>query len=154
MTVRLSDGLRTAMLETGSLETALSLGFMFIYTGSQPAAANDAASGSLLVTIAVDDGAVGLTFDAIITAGVLAKAAAETWSGTAALTGTAGWFRFHKLDTNKATTTTTAAGSSTTLQRLDGSIAVSGGDLQMSNTSIVAAAIQTVSTFNLTLAAQ
>lgn len=154
MTVRLSDGLRTDMLEGGSLESALALGFIFIYTGSQPASANDAASGTLLVTIAVSDGAVGLTFDAIVTAGVLAKAAAETWSGTAAATGTAGWFRFNELVTDKAGTLAAAAASSTTAKRLDGSIAVSGGDLQMSNTAIVAAAIQTVSTFNLTLAAQ
>ena len=154
MTVRLSDGLRTAMLETGSLESALALGFIFIHTGAQPAAANNAATGTLLVTIAVSDGATGLTFDAIATAGVLAKAAAETWSGTAAATGTAGWFRFNELITDKAGTTTAMAALSTTAQRLDGSIAVSGGDLQMSNTSIVAAAIQTISTFNLTLAAQ
>ena len=154
MTVRLSDGLRTAMLETGSLESALALGFIFIHTGAQPAAANNAATGTLLVTIAVSDGATGLSFDAIATAGVLAKAAAETWSGTAAATGTAGWFRFNELITDKAGTTTAMAALSTTAQRLDGSIAVSGGDLQMSNTSIVAAAIQTISTFNLTLAAQ
>ena len=154
MTVRLSDGLRTAMLETGSLESALALGFIFIHTGAQPAAANNAATGTLLVTIAVSDGATGLSFDAIATAGVLAKAVAETWSGTAAATGTAGWFRFNELITDKAGTTTAMAALSTTAQRLDGSIAVSGGDLQMSNTSIVAAAIQTISTFNLTLAAQ
>jgi hypothetical protein len=154
MTVRLSDGLRTDMLEGGSLESALALGFIFIYTGSQPASSNDAATGTLLVTIAVNDGATGLSFDTIVTAGVLAKAAAETWSGTAGQTGTAGWFRFNELVTDKATTLSAAAASSVTAKRLDGSIAVSGGDLQMSNTAIVAAAIQTVSTFNLTLAAQ
>jgi len=154
MTVRLSDGLRTDMLEGGSLESALALGFIIIYTGAQPAAANDVATGTLLVTISVGDADVGLTFDAIVTAGTLAKAAAETWSGTAAATGTAGWFRFHELATNRAGTITAAAASSTTAKRLDGSIAVSGGDLQMSNTAIVLAAIQTVSTFNLTLAAQ
>ena len=46
--------------------------------------ANDAATGVRLATIAVDDGATGLTFDAVAPAGTLPKAVAETWSGTAA----------------------------------------------------------------------
>lgn len=149
MAIRLSDGLRNHMLETGSVESALSLGFMIIYSGSQPASANDAATGTRLATIAVSDGATGLTFDAIATAGTLPKAAAETWSGTAAATGTAGWFRFNELSTNKAGTETAAATGGVANKCMDGSIAVTGGDINMSNVSVVTGALQSVTVFNI-----
>ena len=153
MSIRISDALRDSMLETGSVETALQLGFIIIYSGSQPASANDAATGTRLATIAVDDGAVGLTFDAIVAAGTLPKAAAETWSGTAAASGTAGWFRFNELDTDKTTTETTSATGGASNVAMDGSVAVSGADLNMSNVAIVAAAIQTITSFNILMPA-
>lgn len=153
MAIRLSDALRNSMLETGSVETALSLGFIIIYSGSQPAAANDAATGTRLATIAVSDGATGLTFDAIATAGTLPKAVAETWSGTAASSGTAGWFRFNELSTDKTGTESASATGGTGNAAMDGSIAVSGADLNMSNVAIVAAAIQTITSFNIVMPA-
>ena len=79
MALRLSDALRDHMLQTSSVEAALALGFLMIYSGSQPASANDGATGVRLATIAVDGGLVGLTFDAIVTTGTLPKAAAEVW---------------------------------------------------------------------------
>lgn len=153
MAIRISDALRDSMLETGSVETALALGFIIIYSGSQPASANDAATGTRLATIAVDDGATGLTFDAIVAAGTLPKAAAETWSGTAAASGTAGWFRFNELDTDKTTTETTSATGGASNVAMDGSVAVSGADLNMSNVAIVVAAIQTITSFNILMPA-
>lgn len=149
MAIRLSEALRNHMLETGSVEAALATGFLIIYSGSQPASADDAATGTRLATIAVDDGATGLTFDPIVTAGTLPKAAAETWSGTAAATGTAGWFRFNELSTNKAGTETAAATGGVSNMAMDGSIAVTGGDINMSNVSVVTAALQTVTVFNI-----
>lgn len=137
------------MLETGSVEAALTLGFLIIYSGSQPASANDAASGTRLATIAVDDGATGLTFDPIVTPGTLPKAAAETWSGTAAATGTAGWFRFNELVVNKAGTETASATGGASNVAMDGSIAVTGGDINMSNVSVVSGALQSVTVFNI-----
>lgn len=137
------------MLQTGSVESALTGGFLIIYSGSQPASANDAATGTRLATVAVDDGAVGLTFDAIATAGILPKAAAETWSGTAVATGTAGWFRFNALVTDKAGTETAAATGGVTNTAMDGSIAVTGGDINMSNVSVVSGALQSVTVFNI-----
>jgi hypothetical protein len=141
--------MRDHMLETGSVEAALETGFLIIYSGSQPASANDAATGTRLATIAVDDGATGLTFDAIATAGTLPKAVAETWSGTAAATGTAGWFRFNELETNKAGTETAAGTGGVSNVCMDGSIAVTGGDINMSNVSVVSGALQTVTVFNI-----
>jgi hypothetical protein len=136
-----------------SFETAMNGGFIFIYTGQQPASANDAATGTLLATIAVDDGAVGLTFDDGAVAGEIIKAAAENWTGSGVAAGIAGWFRFGALDTNKATTQTTSAASSTTHERFDGAIAASGAELNTSNTNIAVGAIQTVNTFTITLPA-
>jgi hypothetical protein len=82
-------------------------------------------------------------------AGVIAKTASETWQGTAVATGTAGWFRFKGsvLDAG-------AADALEAFIRLDGSIATSGGNLNMSNTSIVTGAVQSLSTFQLTAPAQ
>lgn len=149
MALRLTDGLRNHILQTSSVEAALTLGFLMIYSGSQPASANDAATGVRLATIAVSGGAVGLTFDAIVTAGTLPKAAAEVWNGTAGATGTAGWFRFHELDTDKSTTEASADAGGSAVKALDGSIAVSGADLNMSNVSVVSGATQTVTDFNI-----
>jgi len=149
MAIRLSDALRTHILETSSVEAALALGFLIIYSGSQPASANDAATGVRLATIAVDDGAVGLTFDGIVSAGTLPKAVAETWSGTAAATGTAGYFRWNELVTDKAGTETAADTGGVSNIAMDGSIAVTGGDINMSNVSVVTGALQSVTVFNI-----
>lgn len=149
MAIRLSDALRNFMLETGSVETALALGFLIIYSGSQPTSANDAATGTRLATIANADGLVGLTFEAIAVAGTLPKTSGETWSGTAVASGTAGWFRFAGLDTDKATTVTNADAGGAGFVALDGSIAVTGGDINMSNVSVVTSALQTITVFNI-----
>jgi len=138
------------MLETGSVNAALTLGFLIIYSGSQPASANDAATGTRLATIAVSDGATGLTFELpIVVAGTLPKAVAETWSGTAAATGTAGWFRFNELSVDKAGTETASATGGVSNIAMDGSIAVTGGDINMSNVSVVSGALQSVTVFNI-----
>lgn len=82
-------------------------------------------------------------------AGLIAKTASETWQGTAVASGTAGWFRFRGSVTDAG-----AADAAETFVRLDGNIAASGANLNMSNTSIVAAAVQTLGTFQLTAPAQ
>lgn len=153
MALRLSDEMRNHMLETGSVETALALGFLMIYSGSQPASANDGATGVRLATIANAGGATGLLFGPIVTVGTLPKLAAEVWNGLAIAAGTAGWFRFEELDTDKATTEASADAGGTGDKRLDGSIAVSGADLNMSNVSVASGATQTVTDFNLVMPA-
>lgn len=125
-------------------------GTIKIYTGSQPATADTAESGSVLVQITVDGGTFtkgtstyGLDFDAP-SSGVLSKATAETWKGTASATGTAGWFRFYD---NSLTT-----GASTTAIRMDGAVAASGEELDMS-TSVTSGQVITIDSFALTLPA-
>ena len=66
------------------------------------------------------------------------------WSGVAVATGTAGWFRY------KADSADTD-GSSTTFKRMDGAIATSGAELNLSSTSITSGATISVSTATFTV---
>jgi len=136
-----------------ALRTSYANGILVGFSGSQPADCNDAETGTLLFKITVSGGAFvagtatnGLNFDAPV-AGVLPKAAAETWSGTgeaAAGTGTvAGYFRFYANDYT--------TGASTTALRFDGAISTaSTAELQMSVTTIVSGAPVTINSFNYT----
>jgi hypothetical protein len=79
-------------------------------------------------------------------AGVLVKHPAQTWSGTATTSGTAGWFRF--VGSVADSGISDSVGSEI---RLDGSISTSGAQLNMSSTTITAGATQTISSFPITL---
>lgn len=85
----------------------------------------------------------GLWFEAAA-AGILAKRSAQVWSGVAAASGSAGWFRLKGPIAD-------GDASSTTLMRLDGSIATSGGNLTMSPTTMTVGATQTLASFNPTI---
>lgn len=87
----------------------------------------------------------GLKFGAAA-AGVLAKAAAQTWSGVAGASGTAGWFRFVGAVADSG-----AADSAESQFRLDGAISTSGAQLNMSSTTVTSGATQTISSFPITL---
>jgi len=262
MAIRLSKGLRNFLLEGGSLKQGLANGIIKVYTGSQPSAADDAATGTLLCTYTLSSGAhtaevratgsltiSGTTSGSVDTvtvnsidilggavthtgdhnttatavaaainnnpknqlyvasstgasgvvtltakpglgtsvnghavsatattctvgtfvnigsgvagvnpanglrfgdsaAGTLIKDAAQTWTGVAAATGTAGWFRFQGSVSDAG-----SADSSEVYHRLDGSIATSGADLNLTSTSIASGATQTISTFSVTMPA-
>jgi len=122
-------------------------GVMCIYTGSQPATADLAPTGTLLLLITKASGAFtkgtttnGLEFDAPV-AGVLGKKDADTWSGVGLASGTAGWFRFYANDYN------VAAGALC----FDGSVGTSGAQLNLSSTSIVLDATTTIDEFEVTV---
>ena len=111
-----------------------------VYTGSQPASADAAASGTLLYTLTESgDGSTGLTFDDAAS-GIVTKADSETWQGVAGNAGTAGWFRFYEDGDDPSAASTTEA-------RLDGACATSGAQMNMSNTSIANGSTQTVTEF-------
>lgn len=111
-----------------------------VYTGSQPAAADDAATGTLLYTLTESgDGSTGLTFDDAAS-GIVTKADAETWQGVAGNAGTAGWFRFYEDGDDPSAASTVNA-------RLDGACATSGAQMNMSSTSIANGSTQTVTEF-------
>lgn len=87
----------------------------------------------------------GLTFDPPTATGVIAKNTTETWQGTAGASGTAGWFRI-ALDTNSAA----RAAASTTLIRLDGALATSGGDINLGSLTVASGAPFILSAFTIT----
>jgi hypothetical protein len=144
MTVRLSTALRTNLAgSTGFAATFLN-GVIEIRTGSQPTSADAAVTGILLGTVTLNSGAFtpgtatnGLTF-AAASNGAVSKSGVWSFNGIA--DGTAGWFR---LKGNAVD----AGGLSTVLPRLDGSIATSGADLNLSNIVIAIGAPNTVDSF-------
>jgi hypothetical protein len=153
MALRLTTGLVTELMGDGTgdaLKALLADGIMDIYSGSQPATADaDEGSGTKLVSITLDSGDFtggaptnGLEFDAAV-AGVLSKAAAETWSGIGLAVGTARWFRFY----DNAYTT----GVSTTAVRFDGNVSTTSSQLVLSSTAIQVSLPIAVTTFKLTL---
>ena len=147
MTLRISTGLATLLAGTTGFSSAMGNGVIDIYSGTQPATADSAATGTLLGTVTLNSGAFnpgvttnGLTF-AAAAAGAVAKSGVWSFVGIAA--GTAGWFRFRGNAVD-------AGGISTTLPRLDGSVATSGANLNLSNISIAIGAPTTVDTFTWT----
>lgn len=152
MSIKLSTGLRNGMLNATGFKEAFANGIIEIRTGPQPTDADAAVQGTLLGTFTVDAGAFvagvstnGLTFDAPA-AGVISKAAAENWQLVGVAEGTAGWFRLKGNGVD-------AGASSTTLARMDGSIANSGADMNMVNTAISVGTPVTCDTFQYTLPA-
>lgn len=134
MALRISTGTTNQLLDTGSLKAIFSTpGFYIdVYSGAQPADADAAPTGTKLVTLYSDGTAAALHFNASASAGVLSKLSSETWSGTIAASGTAGWFRLRLAADGGA--------SSTTDVRMDGSVASSGGQMQLSVLSLTSGA--------------
>ena len=152
MSVQLSTGLRNGMLNATGMLTAFANGVMYVYSGPQPLNADAAVQGTLLIKITLASGAFtfgtatnGINFDAP-SSGVVAKAAAETWSGIGLANGIAGWFRLMGNPTD-------ALGSSTSLPRMDGSVGTVGADLNLSSVNVVTSAPTTIDVWQFTLPA-
>lgn len=132
----------------GSLKDLFRNGVLDIFSGTQPATADTTESGTKLCRITLSSGAFvagtatnGINFgDAV--AGVIGKRSGETWSGVGLVNGTAGWFRIYD---NAATT-----GASTTAVRIDGAIATTGAQMNMSNTTITVDGTTTIGTVAIT----
>lgn len=151
MALRLSTRLRDNLAGTTGFASTFANGVIEIYSGAQPATADAAVTGTLLGTVTLNSGAFtpgvatnGLTF-AAASGGAVSKSGVWSFNGVAA--GTAGWFR---LKGNAVD----AGGISTVLPRLDGSIAVSGADMNLSNIVIAVSAPNTIDTFTFTFPAQ
>ena len=151
MALRVSTGLRNAIMGTGSFQDTLANGVLRIFPGVQPASADADEGATHLLEITKSSGAFtpgnglnGLNF-ADPLAGICAKSASEVWSGVAVLNGTAAWFRFYANDRS--------TGASTTAARFDGSISTSGAQLNMSSTLITSGASTTLDSFNAALPA-
>lgn len=140
------------MLDSIGIKEAFTDGVIYIYTGPQPASADDGVQGTLVGKVSKDgntfsfgDPTYGLEFDAPVD-GVLNKAAAENWKFIGEAAGTAGWFR---LMQNSADSLAEDTGK--IYPRIDGSVATFGAELNLSNVTIVIGAPNTVDVFRLTM---
>jgi hypothetical protein len=105
-------------------------GYIRIYSGAQPATPETAASGTLLAELRFNATAFGAAAAGVITANAI------TDDSSADNTGTAGYFRALKSDGTTAL--------------YDGSVGTSGAELNMSTTSIVAAAVVSITSLTIT----
>lgn len=129
MAARLSTGLVKYLMDTGAFRTAFALGFVDIYSGTQPASPDDVPNGTKLVTLYSDGTTTGISWEASAPGGVLDQLSTEDWWGTALANGTAGWFRMREAgDPGTA--------SSTTAKRYDGAIATSGSEMNLGSLTI------------------
>lgn len=149
MTLRLSTGLVNGLIVTDCLkdliEGSSNAGFYIdIYTGARPASPDAAATGTKLARITAAAGAKMHLEAAVTSAGSIPKETTETWAGTGLANGTAGYFRV-VTDSDDGTTL------STTAVRIDGTIATSGADMNMTSTTIASGAPVAVSAASLTL---
>jgi len=125
MTIQLNVGIRNMIVD--NIAGQLGWGVVEIYSGAQPASADNAATGTLLATIQMNglapavNGVADLNMDA---------------TGTAVATGTAGYARWRDTMADAL--------------RFDGSVGTSGTDFVVSNTSIVNGDTVTLTHLNLT----
>ena len=112
-------------------------GFLMVYTGSQPADANQAVTGTLLAKLPLSATAFASSVASGTTGSLIASAAANAiTAGVAAATGTAGYHVLMKSDG----VTVVAMGS----------VGTSGCDLNLNSTSITTGSLVSVSSYALT----
>jgi hypothetical protein len=112
MAITKNDGLRNQ--QGNDLGTVFDGGTLDIRTGTRPADPDSAATGTLLVTISIDNPAFGAA-----SGGAISKAG--DWSGTAVAAGIATWARFK---------------NSGGTQTMDMDVGTSGTDLVISDDNI------------------
>lgn len=134
-----------------SFRDCFTYGILAIYTGSQPATADLAPTGTLLLLISESSGAFvagaaanGLSWDEPV-AGVIGKDS-TVWSDAGLVTGTAGWFRFWSNSYN-----TIGAATGASCLCFDGAVGTSGAELNLASTAVILAATTTIDEFEVTL---
>jgi hypothetical protein len=135
MTIRLSTSAAEGILDSG-VDTVFDGCVLELRTGTQPASANSAATGTLLW--------FGAKTSAFGAASNGAKVATSFTSlGQAA--GDAGWFRLRQ--------TTDAGSTDGSDERIDGSVTTTGGngDLKLDNVNIASAQTVTISAVTISL---
>ena len=136
MAITLNVPLRNLLLD--GMNTGFDGGLLRIYSGTKPATANLAPTGTLLASIT-------LPADAFAAASGGSIAKNGTWQDTSAnATGTAGWFRISEVGDTDAL--------DGDFHRLDGTVTATGGggDLTLDSTSITSGQSVTVNTFTIT----
>lgn len=150
MALRFSTGLRNRLLGTASFKDIFQDGVIYVYSGNQPASADNSVSGTLLGKVTQDGNAFtfgspdnGLEF-ADPVGNEINKDPDEVWKMVAEADGTLGWFRLMGNAQDDLS-------SSQTLPRIDGSIGTYGKDLIVATASVTAGAPLTIDEFRISL---
>jgi hypothetical protein len=143
MAIKISGGLRNKILDSGLADAFDTTGRINIYTGSQPATADTAASGTLLGTLTLASDAV----TSAASSGAISFAAI-TNDTSADNSGTAGYGRIYRT----GDTAPGSAGGSTD-RRLDFAISTSGSDVNFDTTTFVAGGVIAIPSLSITLPA-
>lgn len=147
------DTVVMTLVQGGSIRDIFRNGILRVYSGTQPATADAAVTGSLLLEITLASGAfvsgakangINLGIPAL---GIIAKDSG-IWSGVIAVTGTAGWYRFFANGADSGGIDTTYI-----YPRIDGAVGISGAELNFSSTSLVQGATLTFDSYQLSMAA-
>jgi len=143
MAIKLSTGLRNTLRDGDSLAGALDSGFIHIYAGTGPSTADAAITDqTLLCTISVGSSGDGLSFDDAV-GGVISKNTGEVWSGVNQGSGVASFYRHVGSEDTEA--------ASSTEPRIQGTVALAGGDMNLTNTSLSSGATQTIDYYTIAL---
>lgn len=132
--IKISTGLANLLMNAGgkSFTDAMRNGVIRIFSGEQPASADDAETGTLLCEISkngvhfvASSPAGGLNFESS-GEGSVSKPGNELWQGRSVANGSCGWFRHY--DNNLTT------GASSISVRYDGAVGILGsGELKLSH---------------------
>ena len=135
MAMRLSTGMAQGLASGSGFVEQMNYGVCRVFTGTQPASADDAETGTLLVEFTAAAAAFtpgsntnGLEFDTPV-GGVVSKKSSQEWSGVPVASGTAGYARFYD---NSRTT-----GAATTARRFDMACGSGTGEVRLSSTTVV-----------------
>ncbi|MNX75310.1 hypothetical protein D3C86_1067770 [compost metagenome] len=148
MTAKYSTALRNYLLDGGSLKAAMADGLIKVYTGSEPASADAAATGTQLATYSDNSTGAGLDLGTAA-GGTIAKAPAQVWSGNAVASGTPGYFRW-VLPADDGTLSSSAM----RVQGKVGLVSDPSAQLALSSLTITAGAPLTIDTANITVPAE
>lgn len=160
MAIRLSTGFRNRLLGEQGVDTGANgfrgifkSGVIDLYSGVQPATADDAVTGTLLGRITLNGAAFtegvatnGLLYD-VPAAGAITKPGASNWQYTGLAAGTIGWFRIrgNAIDSGAL---------STTLPRIDGAAGVTSGELRLTVLDVAIGTPGAVTAFTFAIPAQ
>jgi hypothetical protein len=132
----------------GSLADIFKHGVIHIYSDDQPLTADLTEPGTKRLEITdnkqtqnTGTGLNGLEFEDDPSSGILAKLSTQTWKGEGLNTGTIGWFRFYDQAVN--------IGASSTAIRFDGSVALSGAQLNVASLDVTATVDFIINSFNM-----
>ena len=145
MALKTTTGLRDSMLDTEDFRTSFQDCQLNIYDGAEPATAGALEVGNILVTIWENNmgSPNGLDWEVAAVAAVLSKLSSQIWSQAVGMTGVATYYRLVQQSDSGLLDDTEL--------RVQGTVALVGGDLNLSNLTLTAPAVLTIDSFSILL---